>query len=133
MPAPAGFYDYLISLATRIAGERNPSSATGSYLDTRGVTSPVILETEAVAHAVGGSAAANDIHLRGVQIHTALTGTLTITGFEDEDGDAKSYVIPAGAVGWQEFAWGLNTKGALTMTLSSVADNSLCAVFYRAA
>lgn len=117
---------------TAIAGERNTSSSTNSYLVVRNECNATILaKTGAITI---GAGAASDTHLIGIRIHTALVGTLTITGFADSDGAATSYVVPIGVVGDIDFRGALNTAGAITMTLSSATDyttNKSVMVFWR--
>lgn len=129
------FTDYCahVYLASTIAGERNASSSTNSYLDTRAVGTPVLL-TGIAATAIGGSTAANDTHLKRIIINTALAGTVTIAGFEDTAGAAQNFVLPIGlAAGSYEFGDILNTKGALTITMSSATDNNRVMVVTRPA
>lgn len=126
----AGFV-YIASLG---AGERNIASASNSYLDTRRVSNFTILaKTGAIP--IGTSIA--DTHLRAIQIHTALVGTLTIVGFADSDGVATNYVMPAGTpAGVYDFGDALNTAAPLTFTLSSATDyttNKSVAVRWRPA
>jgi hypothetical protein len=81
---------------------------------------------------IGASAAANDRHLDGILVGTALVGTLTIAGFADNAGASKSLVLPAGTPPrFYDFKGALNTKGALTMTLSSATDDVDVMVFWR--
>lgn len=117
------------SLATAIAGERNTSSATNSYLVVRKECNlSVISKTTAVT--IGGGAA-NDTHLIGLMIHTALTGTCAITGFADSDGTAQTYTLPVGSVGFKDFYGAINSAGALTITCSNASDDNLVAVLWR--
>jgi len=103
---------------------RNPTSAVNAYGDVRMVGTPALL-TGTTAVAIGGSTAANDTHLMRITINTALAGTLTIVGFEDTAGAAQSWVYPiATAAGSIELGHALNTKGQLTMQLSSATDNN---------
>lgn len=112
----AGFV-YVASLG---AGERNIASASNSYMDTRRVS---MLTTLAKSGAIPIGSGIADTHLRSIQIHTALAGTLTITGFADSDGVATSIVYPIGtAAGVYNFDDALNTAGQLTFTLSSATD-----------
>lgn len=46
-----------------------------------------------------GAAGTTPVYLMGVQIRTALTGTLTINGFTDPTGAAAPWVLPVGSVG----------------------------------
>jgi hypothetical protein len=111
------------------AGERNTDSETNSYLVTRRESNcSIISKTTAVTIGVGAAA---DTHLLGIYIHTALTGTLAITGFADSDGAAQTFTIPAAAVGAFDFHGAINGAGALTMTASNAADDNKIAVFWR--
>jgi len=117
------------TLATAIAGERNPDSATSSYLAVRQEANlSIISKTTAVT--IGGGAA-NDTHLMGLMISTALTGTCAITGFADSDGTAQTYTLPAASVGFKDFFGAINSAGALTITCSNASDDNLVAVLWR--
>ncbi len=112
-----------------ITGLRNPSSATNAYSVVRQECNlSVISKTTAVTI---GAGAANDTHLMGILIHTALTGTCAITGFADSDGTAQTYTLPAGSVGYKDFLGAINSAGALTITCSNAADDNLVAVLWR--
>jgi hypothetical protein len=112
-----------------ITGLRNPSSGTNAYLPVRQECNlSIISKTTAVTI---GAGAANDTHLMGIYIHTALTGTLAITGFADSDGAAQTFTIPAGAVGEFDFKGAINSAGALGMTASNAGDDNKIAVFWR--
>lgn len=118
------------TLGTAIAGERQIASATASYMVVRQECNvSVISKTTAVTI---GAGAANDTHLMGVLISTALTGTCAITGFADSDGTAQTYTLPAGSVGYKDFLGAINSAGALTVTCSNAADDNLVAVLWRA-
>ena len=118
-----------VTLATTLAGERNISSATDSYLAVRQeANASIISKTTAVT--IGGGVA-NDTHLMGLMIHTALTGTCTITGFADSDGAAQTYTLPAGSVGYKDLLGATNSAGALTITCSSASDDNLVMVLWR--
>jgi len=79
-----------------------------------------------------GAGAANDTHLIGIQITTALTGTCVITGFEGSAGTAISITLPAGsAVGFHDFKGAINSKGALTVTCSNAGDDNDVQVLWR--
>lgn len=117
------------TLATTLAGERNASSATDSYVAVRQeANASIISKTTAVT--IGGGVA-NDTHLMGLMIHTALTGTCAITGFADSDGAAQTYTLPAGSVGYKDFLGAINSAGALTITCSSASDDNLVLVLWR--
>lgn len=112
-----------------IAGTRNPSSSTNAYIPVRQECNlSIISKTTAVTI---GAGAANDTHLMGLLIHTALTGTCAITGFADSDGTAQTYTLPAGSVGYKDFLGAINSAGALTITCSNAADDNLVAVLWR--
>ena len=112
-----------------ITGLRNPSSSTNAYIPIRDECNlSIISKTAAVTI---GAGAANDTHLIGIMIHTALTGTCVITGFADSDGTAQSYTLPVGSNGFKDFKGAKNSAGALTITCSNVADDNLVAVLWR--
>lgn len=112
-----------------ITGLRNPSSTTNAYTPVRQECNlSIISKTAAVTI---GAGTASDTHLMGIYIHTALTGTLAITGFADTDGAAQTFTIPAGAVGEFDFKGAINGAGALTMTASNAADDNKIAVLWR--
>jgi len=118
-----------VTLATTLAGERNASSATDSYVAVRQeANASIISKTTAVT--IGGGVA-NDTHLMGLMIHTALTGTCAITGFADSDGVAQTYTLPAGSVGYKDFLGAINSAGALTITCSNASDDNLVMVLWR--
>ncbi len=117
------------TLATTLAGERNASSATDSYLAVRQESNASII-SKTTAVTIGGGAA-SDTHLMGLLIHTALTGTCVITGFADSDGTAQSYTLPAGSVGYKDFLGAINSAGALTVTCSNASDDNLVMVLWR--
>ena len=118
------------TLDTLIAGERNQDSATNSYLVVRDDCNLTIIGlTTAITI---GAGAANDTHLIGVQITTALTGTCVITGFADSAGAATSVTLPAGsAVGFHDFKGAINSAGALTVTCSDAADDNDVQILWR--
>ena len=118
-----------VTLATTLAGERNASSATDSYLAVRQeANASIISKTTAVT--IGGGVA-SDTHLMGLMIHTALTGTCAIAGFADSDGVAQTYTLPAGSVGYKDFLGAINSAGALTITCSNASDDNLVMVLWR--
>jgi hypothetical protein len=127
--AGSGVKRLLVGLGSSIAGERNTSSATASYLVVRQECNlSIISKTTAVTI---GAGAANDTHLMGLMIHTALTGTCAITGFADSDGTAQTYTLPAASVGFKDFFGAINSAGALTITCSNASDDNLVAVLWR--
>lgn len=114
---------------SNVAGLRNPSSSTNAYVPVRQECNlSIISKTTAVT--IGGGAA-NDTHLMGLLIHTALTGTCVITGFADSDGAVQTYTLPAGSVGYKDFLGAKNSAGALTITCSNASDDNLVAVLWR--
>jgi len=117
------------TLATTLAGERNVSSATDSYVAVRQEANAAII-SKTTAVTIGGGVA-NDTHLMGLLIHTALTGTCAITGFADSDGIAQTYTLPVGSVGYKDFLGAINSAGALTITCSNASDDNLVMVLWR--
>ena len=116
-------------LLVALAGERRQDSATDSYVAVRQeANASIISKTTAVT--IGGGVA-NDTHLMGLMIHTALTGTCAITGFADSDGAAQTYTLPAGSVGYKDFLGAINSAGALTITCSNASDDNLVMVLWR--
>jgi hypothetical protein len=81
-----------------IGGERNTSSLTNNYDAVKHEANSNILQNVATAQNIGTSGT-TPIYLMGIQIRTALTGTLTIVGFTDPAGTAKNWVLPIGTVG----------------------------------
>ena len=119
------------TLATTIAGERLQDQATKSYLEVRQAANASIISKNSAVTIGGG--VANDTHLMGLLIHTALTGTCAITGFADSDGAAQTYTLPAGSVGYKDFLGAINSAGALTITCSNASDDNLVMVLWRPA
>lgn len=117
--------------ATLLAGERIATSATKSYMAVRNEANvSIVSKTSAVT--IGGGVA-NDTHLLGLQIATALTGSCALTGFADSDGTAQTYTIATGATGLKDFFAALNTAGALTITCYHASDDNLVMVLWRPA
>lgn len=116
---------------TAIAGERNPSSSTNSYLVIRkSCNLAVISKTTTVT--IGGGAT-GDTHLIGLVVTAALTGTCVITGFADSDGAAQSITLPAlTTAGFKDFYGAVNVAGPLTFTCSNAADDNLVSVLWAA-
>lgn len=80
----------------QIGGERNNASASNNYDAVKHECNSTILNTVITAQAVSAGAPA---FLMGIQIHTALAGTLTIAGFANVAGTATPLVLPIGSVG----------------------------------
>jgi hypothetical protein len=120
-----------ITPGTLMAGERRQDSATESYLSVRNECKATIISTTSAVTIGGG--VANDTHLIGLVIHTALTGTCAITGFASEAGAATTFTLPAASVGDKDFRGALNSAGALTITCSNAADDNLVMVLWRPA
>lgn len=118
-------------LLTALAGERRTDSLTESYIVVRQEANATVISTTAAVTLGGG--VANDSHLMGLHIHTALTGTCVITGLVDETGAAKSYTIPAATIGPINFFGVKNAAGALTITCSNGADDDKVIAFWRPA
>lgn len=117
------------TLATTLAGERNPSSAQNSYLAIRNEANVAIIsKTSAVT--IGGGVA-NDTHLLKIEFQTALVGTCVLTGFADSDGSAQSITFAIGTVGPKDFLGAINSAGALTITCSDSGDDNKPWVFWR--
>lgn len=120
-----------VFLPDALAGERLIDQPTKSYMAVR-VEANVAIISKTTAVTIGGGVA-NDTHLMGILIHTALTGTCAITGFADSDGAAQTYTLPAGSVGYKDFLGALNSAGALTITCSNASDDNLVMVLWRPA
>jgi len=117
------------TLATTLAGERNASSATDSYLAVRQeANATIVVGTTAVA--IGGGVA-GDTHLIAIHIHTALAGTCVIDGFTDQSGSADTYILPIGTVGHIPMYAAINAAGASVVTCSNAADNKKVLVLWR--
>ncbi len=93
-----------------IAAARNVDSPTNAYVPGRNETNATILQTTAAAITLGAGAA-NDTHLHGLHIHTALAGTMTVAVLLDDTGGARSYVFPIGTVGHLPFYGAKNGAG----------------------
>ncbi len=115
-----------------IAGARNPSSTTTSYLVIREECNLSVISKQ-TAVTIGGGVA-NDTHLMGLQITAALTGTCVIAGFADSDDAATSITLPAATpAGFIDFKGAINAAGALTVTASNAGDDDLISVLWRPA
>lgn len=112
-----------------LAGERNPSSSTVSYLAVRQEANLSVISTTAAVTIGGG--VASDTHLMGVQILAALTGTCTIAGFADSNGTAQTFTIPALSSGFKDFFGAINSAGPLVVTCSNASDDNLALVLWR--
>lgn len=107
-----------------------PNSAVGSVLREMPVARRTIVNLQ-TAIAVGGSAAANDTWLLGIEVVKALTGTCVIAGFADQTGAAQNITLPAATpVGKYLDKAAKNTAGPLTVTCSNVADALNVVVHY---
>lgn len=114
-----------------IAGERLQDSATKSYIAMRDEADVTIVGVTTAVTLCGG--VANDCHLLGLQITTALTGTCVVTGFADSAGAATSLTFPIGSVGLKDFKGAKNSAGALTITCATGGDDNFVAVLTRPA
>ena len=113
-----------------IAGERNSSSTTNSYLIARPEANLSVI-SKVTAVTIGGGVA-NDTHLIGLQLTAALAGTCVLTGFVDSDNVAQSITLPAGApAGFKDFYGAINNAGALTITCSSALDDNVVCALWR--
>lgn len=117
--------------ATLLAGERIATSASKSYMAVRNEANvSIISKTSAVT--IGGGVA-NDTHLLGLHIATALTGSCALTGFADSDGTAQTYTVATASTGYKEFLGALNSAGAFTITCYHASDDNLVMVLWRPA
>lgn len=114
-----------------VTGLRNPSSSTSAYIPIRNEANATIIAVQTAVQLGGG--AANDSHLIGLHIHTALTGTCVVSGMADSAGAVASYTIPASTVGHIPFYGAKNSAGALTVTCSNAGDASKVVAFWRPA
>lgn len=121
-----------LQLAAPLAGERNTDSNTNGYFVTKQECNRSVLSDGTGVKNIGASGT-TPVFILGVYIHTALVGTLTITGFTTEDGvTAASVVIPIGAVG-QVFVPGNAGRcdAGCTMQKSSASDDDKIVVDWR--
>lgn len=110
------------------AGARNPTSTVTSYVVNRDECNCTMLDAGTGAQAVSAGAPA---HLQGIMIHTALAGTLTITGMTNVSDSATDFVLPIGTVaGFYDFK-GARCETALSVTKSSASDDGAIAVMWR--
>jgi len=79
-------------------GERNSGNPSNNYASVRHECNSNLLANSASAQNIGPGGT-TPVFLMGVQIRTALTGTLTINGFSNPDGTAASWVLPIGSIG----------------------------------
>lgn len=100
-------------------------------VDSAGINATII--NKEVGITIGGGEA-DDTKLAGIIITKALIGTLVITGFEDSDGTATNFTLPAAtAAGVINFGYALNSAGALTVVCTNVADRGNVIVQWIAA
>lgn len=112
-------------------GERNSGNPSNNYAATKHETNTNVLASAATAQNIGGSGT-TPVFLMGIQIRTALTGTLTITGFTNPDGTAASWVLPIGSVGMVLPPGNARRmESGCTMTLSVAADGPFVLVDWR--
>ncbi len=119
----------MVSMGTRMAGERKEAFPAASFLSVNGESVLQIISKTTTVTINQGQI--NDTYLNKVHVYKALTGTVVITGFPDSDGAAKSITIPAGFVGTYDFDGAVNTVGALTVTASNAADDDNVAVLWK--
>jgi hypothetical protein len=114
-----------------IAAVANAGSTSNAYVQNREFYNFGIIATT-VAQTLG-SAAANDTHLRGISLSTALTAAVSITGFGSASGtSAMTWTIPAGQPkGFVDFFGAINAVGPLTVTLGGTADIGIVAAHWR--
>lgn len=110
-------------------GGRNEATQTNNFTATKHECNSTILNTTTTSQAVSGGAPA---YLMGITIHTALAGTLTITGLTNVAGVATNWVIPIGAVGEVLPAGNARRcETALSATLSSATDYDRVMIDWR--
>lgn len=102
-------------------GNRNPDSVDNNYDATHPeLNGSGLLKAVTTLQAVSVGVPA---WFSGVVVHTALTGTLTITGLTDIDGTAVNVILPVGFVGTYEAPNGhARCEVALSAQLSLAAD-----------
>ena len=112
-------------------GERNSGNPSNNYAATKHEANSTLLASSASAQNIGGGGT-TPIFLLGVQIRTALTGTLTITGFTNPDGSSASWVLPIGSVGAViPPGTARRLEAGCTMTCSVAADGPFVLVDWR--
>ncbi len=112
-------------------GERNSANPSNNYAANKHEANSTMLADGTSAQNIGAGGT-TPIYLMGVYIHTALAGTLTITGFVDPTGTAASLVIPVGAVGWAiQPGNARRLESGCTMTKSSASDDDKILVDWR--
>lgn len=112
-------------------GERNSANPSNNYAANKHEANSTMLADGTSAQNIGAGGT-TPIYLMGVYIHTALAGTLTITGFVDPTGAAASLVIPVGAVGWAiQPGNARRLESGCTMTKSSASDDDKILVDWR--
>ena len=116
----------------KIAGETNEDSAANAYLKTYTPTNVTVVEQTSALTI--GAGAAGDTHLLGLLlILNAGPATVAVTGWEDEDGDAKTITFTGSTTADVYIDWAglglINSKAAYTVT-ATVADTVL--VLWRA-
>jgi hypothetical protein len=116
-------------LGSVVGGERNTSSLTNNFTATKHEANRTYLSDGTGAKVITNVAA----YCMGIIVHTALAGTLTITGFLDDAGVAANVVLPIGFVG----GWGLGNAAyaasGLTLQKSSATDNGRIVIDWRPA
>lgn len=112
-----------------IGGGRSEATQANNHTVTRHESNAAILNSVTTIQAVSGGVPAS---LMGIQIHTALSGTLTITGFTNVAGTATPWVIPSGSVGAvQPPGLADRCETALSATLSDPLDYNKVKISWR--
>lgn len=112
-----------------IGGGRNEATQVNNFTATKHECNSTILNTVTTIQAVSGGVPA---YLMGITIHTALAGTLTITGLTNVAGTETPWVIPIGAVGQiLPPANARRCEVALSATLSSATDYGRVMIDWR--
>jgi hypothetical protein len=112
-------------------GERNSGNPSNNYASTRHECNVSLLANSGSAQNIGPGGT-TPVFLMGIQIHTALAGTLTVNGFSNPDGTAAAWVIPASAVGAVlPPGSARRAEGGCTMTCATAADGPKVLVEWR--
>lgn len=115
-----------------LGGGRNELSVSNNLTVVKHEANASVLSAGIGAKNIGPGGT-TPIYLMSLYAHTALAGTLTITGFTAEDGTtAASLVIPVGAVGWVlQPGTSRRLENGCTMQKSSAADDGKILVDWR--
>lgn len=105
-----------------VTGIENPTSSITSVLRGMQVANRTIVNKQTTV-VVGGSVAANDTWLLGIEVVKALSGTCVISGFADDAGAAQNITLPIGTPPGEYLKKAAkNTAGQLTVLCSTAGD-----------